>query len=532
MTEKECRAKTQRREERQRSFFFFASLRLGAMLFFCLSGTAAAQGELLQQVRDSGRAAAQVNAEREQRFARERDAEAARLRAAQAEVQRNEGRAAAARKRWEVARRATAELERQLDAATRELDTLYDAARGAAVDLHDTAEESLVTAQFPQRMQALAPLAAAATRPAAAELEQIWQALAFDAAQSGRVAKFKAAVVTGDGSVEREVLRAGPFAAVADGEFLALYPGGRELLEMERQPPWRWRRIARAFEGSDAAAAPMVLDPARGKGLLAEASRPGLFERLWHSGVGGYFIAAILLLAAALAVAQPLWLRSRLILDEHSIGVVAGTLAAFALIQWWLWSPREPAAREEQVAVVDLVSEEEATPDDEPPPPVPPPPPPPVPVTPESGVAGLPAMAAPVAAPTASIKIPVKIAGGGSLTGAGFGGFARGSGSGADSWGRGQGFKGKPLIPLSTARPQMPEWACKQNIKGWVEAVFTVLPSGRVQNVKIVDAQPRGVYEIAAIESISNWIYAETDRAMEVKQRVPMDPADCAFNWR
>ncbi len=78
----------------------------------------------------------------------------------------------------------------------------------------------------------------------------------------------------------------------------------------------------------------------------------------------------------------------------------------------------------------------------------------------------------------------------------------------------------------------MPEWACKQRIKGWVEAVFTVLPSGRVQDVKIVDAQPRGVYEIAAIESISNWIYAETDRAMEVKQRVPMDPADCAYNWR
>ncbi|MBI3171416.1 MAG: energy transducer TonB, partial [Hydrocarboniphaga effusa] len=124
--------------------------------------------------------------------------------------------------------------------------------------------------------------------------------------------------------------------------------------------------------------------------------------------------------------------------------------------------------------------------------------------------------------------------GGGSLAGAGFGGFARGTGQGAGAagFGRGAGFKGKELIPLSTARPQMPEWACKQNIKGWVEAVFTVLPNGRVQDVKIVDAQPRGVYELAAIESISNWIYAETDRAREVKQRVPMDPADCAYNWQ
>jgi len=119
-----------------------------------------------------------------------------------------------------------------------------------------------------------------------------------------------------------------------------------------------------------------------------------------------------------------------------------------------------------------------------------------------------------------------------------FGGFAggRGNGSGAGGggagYGGGQGFKGKPLVPISTARPQMPEWACKKNIKGWVEVVFTVLPTGRVQDVKIVDADPRGVYEAAAIQSVSNWIYEASKTAREVKQRVPMDPADCAYNWQ
>jgi len=77
----------------------------------------------------------------------------------------------------------------------------------------------------------------------------------------------------------------------------------------------------------------------------------------------------------------------------------------------------------------------------------------------------------------------------------------------------------------------MPDWACKQKIKGWVEVVFTVLPTGRVQDVKIIDADPRGVYEAAAIESVSNWIYAPYKNAREVKQRVPMDPEDCAFNY-
>jgi len=445
-------------------------------------------------------------------------------------VQRAQARAAAARKRWEAAHRQSAELDRKLAAASRELDTAYDAARGAAVDLHDGARNSLVTAQFPDRMAELASLAASATRPGLAELERIWQALQFDIAQAGAVTRFAASVVTDGGSVPREVLRAGVFAAIADGEYYLSHPGGKELLEMDRQPPWRYRRIARGFEHADGVA-PMVLDPARGALLLAEAHRPGLFERLWHSGVGGYFIAGVLALALGLAVAQPLWLRSRLLLDEQSVGVVVGTLAAFALVQLLLWGPGEPSANEEQIATVALVNAQPEDAQDEPPPPEPPPPPPPV-STPESGAAGLPALA-PVAAPAvSSIQIPVKIAAGGSLTGSGFGGFARGAGSGTGTYGRGQGFKGRPLIPLSTARPQMPEWACRQNIKGWVEAVFTVLPSGRVQDVRIVDAQPRGVYEIAAIESISNWIYAETDRAMEVKQRVPMDPADCAFNWR
>lgn len=498
---------------------------------------ALAQGGLLKQVRDSSRSAVQFNQAREQRFARARDEQAARLREAQAEVRRHESRVASARKRWEAARAASATLEKRLAAASRDLEILYDAARGAAVDLHDTAAKSLVTAQYPERMEAIAPLAALQTLPGPAELETLWRALQLEMVQSGAVVKFPAEVTAGGETVVQEIIRAGVFTAFVGGEYYALDVGGRQVLGMENQPPRRLRRIARAFEEQAAGYAPLLLDPSRGPLLVAEANRPGLFQRLWHSGVGGYFIAGILVLALGLAVAQSVWLRSRLIIDEQSISVTVAVLLAFALLQWWWWTPREPAGKDD-VAMVELIKPEEQMPEEELPPPelTPPPPPPSVPMpSVSSGLAGLPALAAPTVAPLLSnIQIPVKLAGGGSLTGLGFGGFARGAGTGAgtEGFGRGQGFKGKELIPLSTARPQMPEWACKQGIKGWVEAVFTVLPTGRVQDVKIVDAQPRGVYEIAAIESISNWIYAETDKAREVKQRVPMDPADCAYNWR
>ncbi len=114
-----------------------------------------------------------------------------------------------------------------------------------------------------------------------------------------------------------------------------------------------------------------------------------------------------------------------------------------------------------------------------------------------------------------------------------FGGFGgSGTGQGGGGHGSGKGFKGVPLVPLSTARPQMPEWACKQKIRGWVEVVFTVLPNGSVTNVRLIDADPKGVFEAAAIESVAHWIYESSPKAREVKQRVPMDPADCAYNWQ
>lgn len=229
------------------------------------------------------------------------------------------------------------------------------------------------------------------------------------------------------------------------------------------------------------------------------------------------------------------------------LAALAIVLLLVILMRWMIRAPEgagtQPAQDEIGVQMVKLDKDEDK-PQDQAMPDAAPPPPPAAP--PSLARADLP----PIAAPSISITpTPVEIAvGGGPVNlGAGmslgasgvFGGFAKGfgngngngGGGGGGGFGTGEGFSGKELIPLSTARPQMPEWACKQNIKGWVEAVFTVMPNGRVRDVKIVDAQPRGVYEAAAIESISNWIYNETKQARQVDQRVDMDPADCQYNW-
>lgn len=214
------------------------------------------------------------------------------------------------------------------------------------------------------------------------------------------------------------------------------------------------------------------------------------------------------------------------------------TLGLFLMMAWMVRAHNSGGdAGTEPIATVDRVELEPEKPDEDEAPPEPQmaalPSAPDALARPE-----LPTMAAPSLSALAldsSVSVPVNLGGSGFGIGKGaFSGFARGggSGSGGGGAGAGQGFSGKEFIPLSTARPQIPEWAYKRGIEGWVEVVFTVMPSGRVQDVRIVDAQPKGVFEAAAVESISNWIYAQGKKARTVKQRVDFKLEDFKYNWQ
>lgn len=216
-----------------------------------------------------------------------------------------------------------------------------------------------------------------------------------------------------------------------------------------------------------------------------------------------------------------------------------------ALVLMMQWMIQAPDAAPETTTVVDgirLVRPDTRPESAEPPPLAKLVPPPPPAMPPALARADLPSVAtpalsmAPAAIDIASLGVQVQLGSGSGLGASGaFGGFSRGgggTGGEGSGYGHGEHFSGRELIPLGTARPQMPDWACKKKISGWIEVVFVVLPSGKVSDVRIVDAQPRGVFEAAAIESVSHWIYAASKETREVEQRVEMDPADCAYNWQ
>ncbi len=111
--------------------------------------------------------------------------------------------------------------------------------------------------------------------------------------------------------------------------------------------------------------------------------------------------------------------------------------------------------------------------------------------------------------------------GSGGIFGSGFG-----DGNGASSWSPPgdnalakkiaeadkKGAEGyREIVPFGTRQPNIPEYAWKNKINGWVLVTFSVNTSGKVENVRVLDSQPKGVFDENVIAAVSDWIYDSAD---------------------
>lgn len=71
--------------------------------------------------------------------------------------------------------------------------------------------------------------------------------------------------------------------------------------------------------------------------------------------------------------------------------------------------------------------------------------------------------------------------------------------------GAGVGAFGGDLIPLVRIEPQYPREAARGKIEGYVKVAFTVLEDGSVTDIEVVDAEPRRIFNRAAVRAISKW---------------------------
>ncbi|PWW38249.1 energy transducer TonB [Chromohalobacter israelensis] len=76
--------------------------------------------------------------------------------------------------------------------------------------------------------------------------------------------------------------------------------------------------------------------------------------------------------------------------------------------------------------------------------------------------------------------------------------------------------------PTERVPPEYPSRAQRRGIEGYVEVRFTIQPDGRVDadSLRVTEAQPRNVFERAALKAISGWRFPRADAPREARQRL------------
>ncbi len=69
----------------------------------------------------------------------------------------------------------------------------------------------------------------------------------------------------------------------------------------------------------------------------------------------------------------------------------------------------------------------------------------------------------------------------------------------------------REVVPYGTRQPNIPDYAWKNKIDGWVLVTFAVNTRGHVENVRVLDANPRGVFDQNVIDAVQDWIYDPAD---------------------
>ena len=192
-----------------------------------------------------------------------------------------------------------ANLNEALTTRLGSLKELFGVLQQVSGDTKGKFQNSVVSAQLPGRTEFLDQLAqsmgSSSKLASIEEIERVWFEIQREMTESGKVTRFKTDVVEAGGNkVNKEVVRVGSFALVADGKYLDMNPITGTVAELTRQPASRYGDSAANLQA--AASNELVefgLDPTGGSilGLLVQA--PNFQERIEQGGLVGYIILVV-----------------------------------------------------------------------------------------------------------------------------------------------------------------------------------------------------------------------------------------------
>ena len=65
----------------------------------------------------------------------------------------------------------------------------------------------------------------------------------------------------------------------------------------------------------------------------------------------------------------------------------------------------------------------------------------------------------------------------------------------------------RPLQLIKGADPAYPPAARQQGVQGFVKLIYRVSVEGVVENVRVLDSQPPGVFDGVAVDAVQRWRY-------------------------
>lgn len=270
-----------------------------------LHAAPASLDELLRATRQARQEEARLNKEREAAFLAQRDKRAALLAEARAEHQRLSKDSAALSARFDDNEKKLTALQQALENRSGSLGEIFGVVKQVSGDVASILHNSMITAQYPDRDGVLSDLSQARTLPSMGKLEAFWYEMLREMTETAHVSRFKTRVILASGEPkETQVVRIGPFTAVADGHYLTYLPSTRQLTELSRQPSGRLHAMAESLSKATSGFVKAVVDPSRGVILALYSQRPTLLERINQGGIVAYVIITVGVIAALLAVYQ------------------------------------------------------------------------------------------------------------------------------------------------------------------------------------------------------------------------------------
>lgn len=263
--------------------------------------------QLLQRIRSERAAEVDAMQAREQAFIQNRGEQAQLLARANAALEKQKAEAERLKAEFDRQEAELAEQEKLLAQRVGHLGELFGVVRQSAGDIAGQWQDSLLNAQYPERLKRLKALAESRTLPSAEDLDSFWMTLLEDLTASGQIERVELPVVGVDGQrSEQSVLRVGNFSAFTQDNFLRYDSDARELLTPSRQPAGIGQ-VSDYLSSSDALAT-LPIDPSRGS-LLAQLQRqPQLWDRVQQGGLVGWVILVLGAIGLVLAVWRMIYL--------------------------------------------------------------------------------------------------------------------------------------------------------------------------------------------------------------------------------